>query len=59
MATASRRDEEEHDDTVRLDPESYTAARLQHSTAEHLHITSRRFFIGPIPVCSPIHHDLS
>lgn len=32
-----------------LDPDSYTAHRLSHGSAEHLHITSRRFFIGPIP----------
>jgi hypothetical protein len=25
----------------------------QHATPEHLHITSRRFFIGPIPVRTP------
>lgn len=32
-----------------LDPESYTARRLAHSTPEHLYITTRRCFIGPIP----------
>ncbi|KAJ4289250.1 hypothetical protein N0V90_011592 [Kalmusia sp. IMI 367209] len=32
-----------------LSPDSYTAQRLQHATPEHLHLTSRRFFIGPIP----------
>ncbi|EXJ54006.1 hypothetical protein A1O7_09343 [Cladophialophora yegresii CBS 114405] len=32
-----------------LDPDSYTAHRLKHASAEHLHLTSRRFFIGPIP----------
>ncbi|EXJ78378.1 hypothetical protein A1O1_08778, partial [Capronia coronata CBS 617.96] len=32
-----------------LDPESYTAHRLQHAFPDHLHQTSRRFFIGPIP----------
>lgn len=32
-----------------LDPNSYTAHRLKHASAEHLHLTSRRFFIGPIP----------
>ncbi|KAF2708610.1 meiotically up-regulated gene 56 protein [Pleomassaria siparia CBS 279.74] len=36
-------------DTASLSPESYTAQRLQHSTPEHLHLTSRRLFIGPIP----------
>ena len=29
--------------------ESYTRRRLQHATPEHLHLTSRRYFIGPIP----------
>ena len=29
--------------------ESYTRRRLQHAAPEHLHITSRRCFIGPIP----------
>ncbi|KIV97464.1 hypothetical protein PV10_01215 [Exophiala mesophila] len=32
-----------------LDPDSYTAQRLKHASPEHLHMTSRRFFIGPIP----------
>lgn len=32
-----------------LEPHSYTANRLKHASAEHLHLTSRRFFIGPIP----------
>lgn len=32
-----------------LAPESFTAQKLQHATPEHLHLTSRRFFIGPIP----------
>ncbi|KAH7128580.1 Pleckstrin homology domain-containing protein [Dendryphion nanum] len=36
-------------DIANLSPDSYTAQRLQHSTPEHLYITSRRFFIGPIP----------
>ncbi|KIX04164.1 uncharacterized protein Z518_07718 [Rhinocladiella mackenziei CBS 650.93] len=35
--------------TYDLDPDSYTARRLKHATPEHLHLTSRRFFIGPIP----------
>lgn len=33
----------------RLPPDSYTARRLEHSTPEHLHQTTRRTFIGPIP----------
>jgi hypothetical protein len=32
-----------------LDRDSYTAHRLKHASPEHLHITTRRFFIGPIP----------
>ncbi|KAF2101688.1 hypothetical protein NA57DRAFT_35161 [Rhizodiscina lignyota] len=32
-----------------LDPYSYTAQRLSHANPEHLYITSRRCFIGPIP----------
>ncbi|OAL47694.1 meiotically up-regulated gene 56 protein [Pyrenochaeta sp. DS3sAY3a] len=32
-----------------LSPDSYTAQKLQHATPEHLFLTSRRFFIGPIP----------
>ena len=32
-----------------LDPDSYTAHRLKHASPEHLHLTTRRFFIGPIP----------
>ena len=32
-----------------LDVETYTAGRLKHASPEHLHLTSRRFFIGPIP----------
>ena len=32
-----------------LPPDSYTARRLEHATAEHLHQTSLRTFIGPIP----------
>ncbi|KAL1650079.1 hypothetical protein SLS58_001457 [Diplodia intermedia] len=36
-------------DADALDPNSYTAQRLQHATPEHLYLTSRRCFIGPIP----------
>ncbi|GAM85213.1 hypothetical protein ANO11243_032170 [Dothideomycetidae sp. 11243] len=32
-----------------IGPDSYTARRLQHADAEHLHLTSRRCFVGPIP----------
>jgi len=32
-----------------LDPDSYTAQRLRHAPAAHLHETTHRFFIGPIP----------
>ncbi|KAF2136103.1 uncharacterized protein K452DRAFT_280496 [Aplosporella prunicola CBS 121167] len=36
-------------DASGLDPDSYTAQRLQHATPEHLYLTSRRCFVGPIP----------
>ncbi|KAF2870754.1 meiotically up-regulated gene 56 protein [Massariosphaeria phaeospora] len=36
-------------DIATLAPDAYTARRLEHATPEHLHLTSRRFFIGPIP----------
>ncbi|KAF8457569.1 Pleckstrin homology domain-containing protein [Kalaharituber pfeilii] len=32
-----------------LDPNSYTIHRLHHATAPHLHVTTRRIFIGPVP----------
>ncbi|RDI81068.1 hypothetical protein Vi05172_g8980 [Venturia inaequalis] len=32
-----------------LDADSYTQHRLSHATPEHLNVTSRRCFIGPIP----------
>ncbi|KAI4252658.1 MAG: hypothetical protein LQ352_004160 [Teloschistes flavicans] len=32
-----------------LRPGSYTAHRLQHATPDHIHLTTRRCFIGPIP----------
>ncbi|KAF2222797.1 Pleckstrin homology domain-containing protein [Elsinoe ampelina] len=32
-----------------LGQDSYTAQRLQHADADHLHLTTRRCFIGPIP----------
>jgi hypothetical protein len=32
-----------------LEADSYTAHRLKHASAEHLNVTTRRFFIGPIP----------
>lgn len=32
-----------------LGRDSYTAHRLKHASPEHLHMTTRRFFIGPIP----------
>ncbi|KAF2654889.1 hypothetical protein K491DRAFT_599972 [Lophiostoma macrostomum CBS 122681] len=37
-------------DIATLSPDSYTAQKLQHASPEHLYLTSRRFFIGPIPV---------
>ncbi|KAL7272671.1 hypothetical protein RUND412_004516 [Rhizina undulata] len=39
-----------HPDEPRLDPNSYTAHRLHHGTPEHLHLTTRRVFVGPIPI---------
>ncbi|KAI4649325.1 hypothetical protein J4E93_003641 [Alternaria ventricosa] len=36
-------------DVTNLPPNSYTAQRLEHATPEHLHLTTRRYFIGPIP----------
>ncbi|MCJ1395818.1 hypothetical protein MMC18_008704 [Xylographa bjoerkii] len=36
------------DDNI-LSPSSYTAQRLHHANPKHLHITTRRCFIGPIP----------
>jgi hypothetical protein len=33
----------------RLPTDSYTAHRLEHATPEHLHHTSKRLFVGPIP----------
>ncbi|KAL3453269.1 Pleckstrin homology domain-containing protein [Aspergillus insuetus] len=32
-----------------LEPGSYTAEKLRHATPNHVHITNKRFFIGPIP----------
>ncbi|KAE8380961.1 Pleckstrin homology domain-containing protein [Aspergillus bertholletiae] len=32
-----------------LEPEFYTAEKLRYASAKHVHVTSRRFFIGPIP----------
>ncbi|GAB7359162.1 hypothetical protein MBLNU230_g5229t1 [Neophaeotheca triangularis] len=32
-----------------LPPDSHTVQRLEHATPEHLHLTTRRTFIGPIP----------
>ncbi|KAL2861152.1 sporulation-specific 71 family protein [Aspergillus lucknowensis] len=32
-----------------LEPGSYTAEKLRHASADHIHITNKRFFIGPIP----------
>ena len=32
-----------------LGPDTYTAHRLKHASAQHVHLTTRRFFIGPIP----------
>ncbi|EEH06995.1 PH domain-containing protein [Histoplasma capsulatum G186AR] len=42
-----------------LSPDSYTARKLQHASPEHLHITSRRTFIGPVPQSWLQHHRKS
>ncbi|KAF2272017.1 meiotically up-regulated gene 56 protein [Westerdykella ornata] len=38
-----------HSGTLNLPHDSYTAQKLQHATPEHIHLTSRRLFIGPVP----------
>ncbi|KAL4865067.1 hypothetical protein BDV12DRAFT_156448 [Aspergillus spectabilis] len=32
-----------------LEPGSYTLEKLRHASANHVHMTNKRFFIGPIP----------
>ncbi|PWY92113.1 hypothetical protein BO70DRAFT_357252 [Aspergillus heteromorphus CBS 117.55] len=32
-----------------LEPDSHTAEKLHYASPHHMHMTSRRFFIGPIP----------
>ncbi|EME47610.1 hypothetical protein DOTSEDRAFT_69528 [Dothistroma septosporum NZE10] len=32
-----------------LPPDSHTSKRLEHATAQHLHETTKRLFIGPVP----------
>lgn len=39
----------EHHGSARLPAGSYTAQRLKHASAHHLHHTTKRVFIGPIP----------
>ncbi|KAF1992293.1 hypothetical protein K402DRAFT_387951 [Aulographum hederae CBS 113979] len=36
-------------DVASLDPDSYTAHRLSHANPEHLYLTTRRCFVGPMP----------
>ncbi|KAL5336119.1 Pleckstrin homology domain-containing protein [Aspergillus crustosus] len=38
-----------HDGHPGLDPGSYTLEKLRHASANHVHMTNQRFFIGPIP----------
>ncbi|KAF7592687.1 hypothetical protein BBP40_012589 [Aspergillus hancockii] len=38
-----------HDHYHGLEPDFYTAEKLRYASANHVHVTSRRFFIGPIP----------
>ncbi|KAF2188054.1 meiotically up-regulated gene 56 protein [Zopfia rhizophila CBS 207.26] len=49
MTNSRPRSWHEQLEIANLSPDSYTAQRLQHAAPEHLHLTSRRFFIGPIP----------
>lgn len=46
-------DDNDDDDAMNrhsdLPPDSHTARRLEHATPDHLHQTTRRAFIGPIP----------
>ncbi|KAF2502470.1 meiotically up-regulated gene 56 protein [Lophium mytilinum] len=44
-----RRSWQEPPDVLNLSADSYTAQRLEHATPNHIHLTSRRAFIGPIP----------
>ncbi|KMQ48929.1 Pleckstrin like protein domain [Trichophyton rubrum] len=48
VPTVSRqsRSRDDHDS---LECGSFTAQKLQHGSPDHLHITNRRFFIGPLP----------
>ncbi|OCL04613.1 meiotically up-regulated gene 56 protein [Glonium stellatum] len=48
-STTRRRSWHEQPHLLHLPSTSYTAQRLQHATSEHLFLTSRREFIGPIP----------
>ncbi|KAI2685470.1 hypothetical protein LCP963914a_4797 [Penicillium roqueforti] len=38
-----------HEDYHGLRTGSYTDQQLRHASAKHLHMTNRRFFVGPIP----------
>ncbi|KAL4965994.1 sporulation-specific 71 family protein [Aspergillus stella-maris] len=38
-----------HDGCPGLEQGSYTIEKLRHATSNHVHITNKRFFIGPIP----------
>ncbi|GAB1202034.1 hypothetical protein APSETT445_000641 [Aspergillus pseudonomiae] len=38
-----------HDRHHGLEPEFYTSEKLRYASANHVHVTTRRFFIGPIP----------
>lgn len=48
-AAGSRLSTHPHSPVGFLDPNSYTAHRLHHAKPAHLHLTSRRIFIGPVP----------
>ncbi|EAW09937.1 sporulation-specific 71 family protein [Aspergillus clavatus NRRL 1] len=45
-----------HEELHGLEPGSFTAEKLRYASAHHLHMTSRRFFIGPIPEGWLQHH---
>ncbi|KAK4999729.1 hypothetical protein LTR66_001273 [Elasticomyces elasticus] len=49
MSTPTTKPTSHQDAIDALGPDSYTTHLLEHATPEHLHITTRRLFIGPIP----------
>ncbi|KAK2741140.1 hypothetical protein FQN57_005742 [Myotisia sp. PD_48] len=49
IPTCSRTPRQEDNNNLGLNDDAYTFQRLQHASPEHLHITSRRYFVGPLP----------